>query len=268
MIDESTNSDCFYSQTIARLKALHLLSPESRILVVCGSYLDRDVLLDAGFASVVISNLDSRMVGDEFSPFEWSYQNAESLSFEDEEFDFVLVHSGLHHCHSPHRALLEMYRVARKGVLLFEPYDNLLTRLGVKLNFGQQYEHAAVFYNDCKFGGVNNSEIPNYVYRFSKAEIEKSILTFDPLAKSKFHYFFRMAIPWKQIEGRKKPGLAILVRLMYPVMKLVEFVFPEQCNNFAALILKPELPGDLHPWIQWRDGKAIVNKEWLEQTYQ
>ena len=38
-----------------------------------------------------------------------------SFGFEDGAFDFVVVHQGLHHCHSPHRGLLEMYRVARRG---------------------------------------------------------------------------------------------------------------------------------------------------------
>ena len=49
-----------------------------------------------------------------------------------------------HHCHSPHRGLLEMYRVARRGVLAFEPRDTRLVRLGVRLGFGQEYEIAAV----------------------------------------------------------------------------------------------------------------------------
>jgi ubiquinone/menaquinone biosynthesis C-methylase UbiE len=55
--------------------------------------------------------------GDEFAPFSWSFQDAEQLSFEDEAFDYVFVHAGLHHCASPHRALLEMYRVARRGIM-------------------------------------------------------------------------------------------------------------------------------------------------------
>src|SRR6266851_8888773 len=55
--------------------------------------------------------------------------------------------SGAAYCHSPHRGLLEMYRVARRGVLAFEPRDTRLVRLGVRLGFGQEYEIAAVAEN-------------------------------------------------------------------------------------------------------------------------
>jgi SAM-dependent methyltransferase len=70
----------------------------------------------------------------EFAPFLWSFQDAERLTFAENEFDFCIVHSGLHHCYSPHRALLEMYRVARVGLLVFEPRDGALVRLGMRLN--------------------------------------------------------------------------------------------------------------------------------------
>ena len=71
--------------------------------------------------------------GRERRPVSWSFQDAERLEFDDGEFNMVLVHSGLHHAQSPHRALLEMYRVARTGIVCFEPIDNPVTRLGVRL---------------------------------------------------------------------------------------------------------------------------------------
>ena len=39
----------------------------------------------------------------------------------------------------------------------------------------QEYEHAAVFYNDCVFGGVKNTPIPNFIYRWTRRDIEKTI---------------------------------------------------------------------------------------------
>src|SRR5262249_38325060 len=159
-----------------------------RILVACGGATDQDVFIKSGFANVVISNLDTRMNGDEFSPFTWSFQDVERLSFEDNSFDFAVVHSGLHHCYSPHRCFLELYRVARKGVLLFEPYDTLFSRIGARLNFGQTYELAAVFSNNFQFGGVNNTAIPNYIYRMSESEIEKVVTCFAPYGKHRFQF--------------------------------------------------------------------------------
>ena len=102
------------------------------------------MLEDLGFTDVVISNVDTRTTSAAFAPFEWSFQDAEDLTYPDDSFDFCIVHSGLHHCKSPHEALLEMYRVSRQGVLVFEPCDNLTTRIGVWLGIGQEYEIAAV----------------------------------------------------------------------------------------------------------------------------
>jgi SAM-dependent methyltransferase len=203
----------------------------------------------------------------ELAPFGWSYQDAERLTFEDESFDFCIVHSGLHHCYSPHRALLEMYRVARKGLLLFEPYDNLTTRFGVRLNIGQEYEHAGVFCNDCHHGGAGNSSIPNFIYRWTEQEIIKTVNCYAPHARHEIRFIHKMRIPWTQLRRRRNKTMYYIVRLAQPALTLLEFLFPKQGNNFAALILKPELPQALHPWLR-HDGQDIrLDEKWLAARY-
>ena len=51
----------------------------------------------------------------------FSEQNAESMSFKDEQFDFVLCKEAYHHFPRPHLALHEMLRVCKIGVVLIEP---------------------------------------------------------------------------------------------------------------------------------------------------
>jgi ubiquinone/menaquinone biosynthesis C-methylase UbiE len=63
--------------------------------------------------------------------------DAERLTYGDGSFDVVIAHAGLHHCHSPHRALLEMYRVARKAAIAFESRDSRLIRTAVRLGLVQ-----------------------------------------------------------------------------------------------------------------------------------
>jgi ubiquinone/menaquinone biosynthesis C-methylase UbiE len=257
----------FYGGTVRRLLRDGILTTGMDILVVCGGETDRMVLSQNGFRQVVISNVDPRPRWEEFAPFEWSYQDVERLAYGDESFDFCIVHSGLHHCHAPHRALLEMYRVARKGVLLFEPYDNLLTRLSVRFNIGQEYEHAAVFYNGCAFGGVRNSHIPNHIYRWTQREILKTINCYAPHARHEVEFFHRTRIPWEQLRGRRNRTLYFTVKLAQPALRLFELCFPRQSNNFGALVLKPELPLALHPWLR-QDGEIIrVDEEWLALRY-
>lgn len=257
----------FYKEVIDRLIAHGVLNHRMKILVVCAGRVDKDVLHECGFRDVVVSNLDDRARGHEFAPFQWSRQDAERLTFEDRSFDFAIVHSGLHHCRSPHRALLEMYRVSKKGLLLFEPYDNLTTRLGVRLNIGQEYEHAAVFYNDCSHGGVTNSPVPNYVYRWTQREIVKTIAASAPHVRHAFKFFHQLRIPWTQLKGRKKRIFLFAAVFALPVLRLLAFLSPKQCNNFAAVVLKPEVPQDLQPWLLTGADGLGLNRSWLEKRY-
>ncbi len=257
----------FYEEVVRDLQQAGVLSTRMEVLVLCGGEVDKVVLQRCGFDRVVISNVDDRPKPQQFAPFEWRHEDAERLSFADESFDFCIVHSGLHHCYSPHRALLEMYRVARKGLLLFEPYDNLVTRLGVRLNFGQEYEHASVCANKCHHGGVGNSEIPNYVYRFTEQEIIKTINCNAPYAKHDIRFFHRLQVPWTQLRLRRNKARYYLLRLAQPVLKLLEFCAPKQSNNFAALVLKPELPGALHPWLRQEGDDIRPDSEWVDARY-
>lgn len=257
----------FYQEVIAQLLRQGVLSTDMHVLVLCGGRLDKSVLQAAGFTNVTISNVDPRPNEKEFLPYTWAYQDAENITLPDESVDFCIVHSGLHHCQSPHRALLEMYRVARKGLLLFEPYDNLLTRVGVKLKIGQDYEHASVFCNDGHFGGVRNSEIPNFIYRWTEQEIVKTINCYAPHARHRFQFIHKTRIPWTQLRKRRNKTYYWLVWLAQPVLKIIEWCAPKQCNNFAAVVLKPELPADLHPWLV-QDGEKIKMKDdWLTARY-
>lgn len=257
----------FYTDTLQRLLKRGVLRTEMRILVLCGGRLDRETLERCGFNDVLISNLDTRMLGNEFAPFRWSFQDAEHLTFADNEFDFCIVHSGLHHCYSPHRALLEMYRVARVGLLVFEPRDGMLVRLGVRMNVGQEYEVAAVFGNDMAFGGVRNSECPNYVYRWSPNEVRKTIKSFAPIGRHEFDFFYALRVPWSRLRLLRNRAYLAGVIAVLPVLKALALVLPAMCNNFGFLVLKPRVPDDLFPWLEVENGRVTLNREWVAARY-
>jgi SAM-dependent methyltransferase len=257
----------FYTDTLLSLLRKGVLNRDMRILVVCGGRLDRDILKGCGFRNVVISNLQRRLEGDELVPFSWSNQDAERLTFEDDEFDFCIVHSGLHHCYSPHRALLEMYRVARVGLLAFEPRDGALVRLGVMLQMGQDYETAAVFDNDMTAGGVRDSEFPNYVYRWTPAEVRKSIKSFNPTGTHAFAFLYALRIPWSRLQLLKNKLYLACIIAAWPVLKVFSLLSPSFCNNFGFLVLKPKAPRDLFPWIKTESGKLKLNRDWLGARY-
>src|SRR5882757_7841889 len=251
----------FYAETLRRLLNDGWMGLDSSVLVVCGGAYDRDVFHGLGFRRVTISNLDSRINGEEFAPYPWSLQDVERLRFEDGAFDFVVVHQGLHHCHSPHRGLLEMYRVARRGVLAFEPRDTRLVRLGVRLGFGQEYEIAAVAENGLRAGGVGNSATPNFIYRWTEREIEKTIRTFRPAGRAGFRYFSALRVPEERMRSMKNRLVAGSLGVLLPVVRLFAKVFPGQSNCFAFAVTKV---GELHPWMV---DEATVDAEWVGRRY-
>jgi SAM-dependent methyltransferase len=257
----------FYTDTLQELLDKELINRDMRILVLCGGNLDRDALLRLGFKNVTISNIDTRMTGTEYAPFAWSFQDAENLTLADGDYDFCIAHSGLHHCASPHRALLELYRVARTGVLIFEPRDNLLSRLGVLLNFAQEYEVLAVKDNGYTFGGVRNTAIPNYVYRWTEREIRKTVASFAPWVRHGFLFRYRLRVHWGRLWSLKNKVLLVLMALAYPFLKCLTLLCPGQCNNFAFAIFKPLIPDGLQPWIKMDDNGVNLDKAWVEKRY-
>jgi len=189
----------FYSKTVSEW----IPDRESSILVVAGGQNDVDVLRALGFSRVVVSNLASPAQADEWLPYRWSRQNVEALGYGEGEFDYVVVHAGLHHCHSPHRGLLEMYRVARKAVIAIEPLDNLTVRMMTRMGLAQLYENTVVCGNGSAGGGVHNTTIPNYVYRFTERDIEKTIQSYAPIAKHRLGFAYGCDEPGSEFIGRK-----------------------------------------------------------------
>lgn len=100
-------------------------------------------------------------------------QNAEKLSFDDDSFDFVLCKETYHHFPRPYAALYEMIRVAKKGIVIIEPQDpiskiplllalvNIIAKLNPKMI-------KKIWKNQFSFEPVGN-----FVYKVSEREFEK-----------------------------------------------------------------------------------------------
>jgi SAM-dependent methyltransferase len=253
----------FYSEVLSEI----IGDRKASILVCGGGSTDKEVLEELGFTNVTISNLDERMDSGKWTPFEWKFENMESLSFKDGSYDYVITHATIHHASSPHKALTEMYRVAQKGVLAFEARDSITMRFLKLFRFADTYEQAAVYYNDCKYGGVNNSDIPNYIFRWTEREVEKTIKSYAPYAEHRFCYRYGTAISGPH-ELEKKGGIkSLFFTTVRPLFVLLAKVFPRQQNMFAFYIEKPTLPDMLFPWLRWNNGDISFNKEWGDHKY-
>jgi hypothetical protein len=159
-----------------------------------------------------------------------------------------------------------MYRVAKIGLVAFESRDSLLIQFLVKVGFSPDYEDVAVYYNGGKFGGVNNTEIPNYIYRWTERELEKTISSYAPFAKHQFLYQYGNDIP-NSVGLEKKSLKKIIVSLVKPFYHMFAMLFPKQQNLFAFYVKKPNLPNDLYQWLKIQEGKIQFDYHWGQQKY-
>jgi ubiquinone/menaquinone biosynthesis C-methylase UbiE len=234
------------------------LSTHQTVLSVCGGTTEREAFVAAGFTNVVISNLDEQYTA-RLSPYTWSLQDAENLTYPDGAFDVVFVHAGLHHCQSPHRALLEMYRVARHAVVVIEARDSFSMRIARLLGFTNDYEIEAVSFNNFQSGGVRNGPIPNFVYRWTESEVLKTIASFEPRFAPQVRFFYGLRLPYQRFRKTPRPVLRMLLLTLGPLAELLAKIFPKQGNEFAFLIVKG---GRLQPWLfQQHDGTIAVSRE-------
>lgn len=243
----------FYERVVGELVGDGRLSPSARILVVCGGDADRDVFEKAGFANVTITNLDAGTHGEAYAPFHATVQDAEALSYADGEFEVTVVHAGLHHCRSPHRALLEMYRVAKRGVLVIEARDSFAMRQAIRLGVAADYEVSAVQAHNWTHGGVANSPIPNYVYRWTEREVEKTLASCHPECFQKVDYFYGLDLPFDFVPSKR------LLRALALPLRVLTWVLPSQGNCFGFWVTKPTYPDDLQPWLTL-DRDVVVPK--------
>lgn len=244
----------FYERVLSALLADGVLRCDMSVLVTCGGTTDYEVLRRLGFERVTITNLDSSGEGNRYAPYAWGWQDAERLTVDDESFDVGLVSAGLHHCHSPHRALLELYRTARVAVVALEARDRTLMRLASRLGLTDDYELSAVAHHNLEAGGVANSATPNFVYRWTEREVEKTIASYAPHARARLRYFHEFELPSSRCDVERSSRRSQMLSLARPLAAGLVRVMPSQSNLFGIVIEKPRLPEDLQPWMTLVDS--------------
>lgn len=179
-----------HSRMYACADPLLLTNPGARWLTVGDGHYGRDAwYLSQKGAKVVASDVADVLLREGKAAgliSDYSQENAEKLSFENDSFDFVFCKESFHHFPRPMIALYEMLRVARTGVLLIEPNEApeigelsfLLKRVlkKIMLSFGLgsrlRNDDTSLF---IPYGNTYE-EAGNYVYSISEREIEKVAL--------------------------------------------------------------------------------------------
>ena len=257
----------FAKSVLEQLLKEDVIRRDASILAVCAGEAEKEIFSSLHFINVTLSGLYEGGLEGTLALFTWRVQDAQNLTFEGETFDFCFVSDGIHHCASPHRAILEMYRVCREGILVFDSRDSFLMRLANALDLSPIYELEAVVFNDFERGGVNDSHIPNHIYRMTEREFKKTIRSYHPIGEHHFRFFYGLNLPYEQAALRKSHWKWFAVRLADPFVKLFTRVFKRQCNSFAMIALKPRVPNDLWPWLELKDGVIAFKRNYARKKF-
>ena len=222
------NREIFYQQQLSKF----ILNKDAKILVIGAGPLDRNVFKKLSYKNVTFSNIENT-VESNLSFF----ANMHNLQLEDNEFDYCVAHACIHHSSKPHSAILELYRVSKKGSLIIESRDSVLSQIACKLNFSEEYELSAVKKN-ITYGGVDNSNIPNYVYRWTEREISKLIKSYKPENKHKITFNYGHNIKFTN---------SFFVKIIFYIFF---FFFKRQQNLFSIFIDKEFSIKNYNNWIK------------------
>ena len=210
------NRENFYSEKILK----YIKNKNSRILVLGAGSLDQKVFLELGYKNVTFSN-----IGNSNEKKINFYENIHDIKLKDNSYEYCIAHACIHHSSKPHLAILELFRVCSKGSLIIEANDSFLSRVACKLKLSEEYELSAVKKN-ITTGGVDNTSIPNYVYRWTEREIIKLMKSFRPDLKHKIFFDYGSHIKFTQSK---------IIKIFFNILFLI---LPKQKNLLSIYINK------------------------------
>ncbi len=188
---------------------------------------------------------------------QYSQENAEELSFEDESFDYVLIKEALHHFPRPWIALNEAYRVCRKGVIIIEPNDQLSDGFNLFKRF--IYILKKLANKNVNISDYNFEEVGNFIYTVNLREIEKFMLGmhYRDIAYRRMNDFYLKGVEEVDILNPKIKDLIIKYYL-----KLIILIRDLLCNlklsrhSLITIAMLKDAPGretiremNRHNWI-------------------
>jgi ubiquinone/menaquinone biosynthesis C-methylase UbiE len=208
----------FYEKKIIE----YIKEKKNTILVLGAGALDKEVFEKLKFSNVKFSNIQNND-----NLIDLDLYNLHDLKIEDEKFDYCVAHACIHHSSKPHSAVLEMYRVSKKGILIIESTDSILSRLACKFKLSEEFEISAVK-KKISFGGVDNSKIPNFVFRWTEREFYKLLNSYKPNIKHVIEYDYAHHLKFTN---------SIIIKTIF---KIFFFFFKKQQNLFSIFINKGE----------------------------
>ena len=160
-----------------------------------------------------------------------------------------------------------MLRVARRHVVFLEPNDSFAMRALAALGMSFPFEIPAVRANGGTSGGVRNSGVPNFIYRWSGHEARKAVAAALPefACALDARPFWDFTIDEHELGLRRETrigaltrvlGTRNLIRLLKASEKLLNVTPPirRQGNKFCCIVSKRD---ELRPWLKRERGEIV-----------
>ena len=253
-------------RTMKRLEEQGVIAAPDSFLVVFGGDFDFALFDTLDYRNVELSSIGAGEItqinGHDSSRM---LLDACDLPYEDGSYDHVFAHAGIHHASRPHQAVCEMYRVASKSVIFFEAQDSLAMRALAHLNLISTYEWNAIVDSGYQRGGVDDSTVPNYVYRWTPREIEKLVRSLDPAHVPQIEVFREWSLYYRRFSRRLRstPLRLLPTPLLEMGFKIADTVVNSvaraQGNMFGICINKN--PSGLQPWLRTKADKVFLDPE-------
>jgi ubiquinone/menaquinone biosynthesis C-methylase UbiE len=172
----------------------------------------------------------------------YKQENAESLSFQDSEFDYVFCKESYHHFPRPMLALYEMLRVAKEGVILIEPNDHCIEENNKisEIIFRSLKNITKILLRRKNTNRNAYEEVGNYVFCISRREIEKVALglNYKILAFKGINDAYFTGVEYEKLS--EKGPLQKKVRLRISIENFLCKLGVKDHGHLAAMIFKNE----------------------------
>ena len=219
---------------------LKKINKDSNFLLVSASKKEVKILQSLGYSNFSISYYDeAEKLTHKENGFELNKNlfktDIRNMKFESRSFEYVVTSATIHHVDLPHNAVAEMYRVANKGVLIIESNDSLIMQIACKLMLTEEFEISSVD-KEKKSGGLLDTGIPNYVYRWTEREILKLLKSYDPSNIN--HVEFSYENDLKNIRPKKNFIFNMVLEIIKISSKVFFLFFKKQQNCLSIFIDK------------------------------
>jgi hypothetical protein len=96
-------------------------------------------------------------------------------------------------------------------------------------------------------GGVANSSVPNFIYRWTERGVRATIASYDPARVPEIEFFHDLRLPIQRLARSRRTAIRLMALALEPLSKALAAIAPKQCNEFAFAVFKT---GKMQPWMR------------------